>query len=123
MQTTTWRCHNCGREVADRIAACPRCGYDKAGLQVFAAASSRPRAAQDLSSWEGKRARIEPMQLLWWAIGLTVALSLFWGTVFSNSEDPGAVTRVLFALSLLAPTTMYSVAVIALGVRLGLGRR
>ena len=63
------------------------------------------------------------MQLQWWAIGLTVALSLFWGTVFSNSEDPGAVTRVLFALSLLAPTTMYSVAVIALGVRLGLGRR
>jgi hypothetical protein len=62
------------------------------------------------------------MQLLWWSIGLSVLLGLVWGLIFS-AFDEGAVLRALFYLSLIAPTTMYSVAVIALGVRLGLGRR
>lgn len=68
-------------------------------------------------------APLEPMNLLWGSIVLSVLLGLVWGLIFSATEPPGALLRALFYLSLLVPTTMYSVAVIALGVRLGLGRR
>ena len=139
MDTRSWTCPSCQRGVALRLLRCPTCstarpgalpatavpglpptGLDPAGGPDATRGGTTPAGPLDLV---GEPASIEPLELLWMSFGLAAVIGLLWAFVLTQVDSLDLVLEALFAVSMVAPTTMFWVAVIALGVRLGLGRR